>query len=1069
MAENVQEETGFVDYYYSTGLKDPVTPPSLDDPTAGIESTVLKPFEVKGIDTPLIDILTRPNTGSYAGKPVFETFKVDLDKVYDFEAELEKLTSDSGADEVGIFADPDKLGKVLGTGGMLLGSTGQNLGMTGVVAGLLAGKKGVPNPVTGDNTVTLIPFLDNLVMKERYDAISAIQDYLKTGDGTLGYDMFRLGGQTFIRRPGEFRFVGNVSALGVDHIGLHKIMAVANEEDPRDYDYKTGKSTRNNILTYGSGLAGGYTLDGMHVDNKGILASASIGASQEFAQMAYKYFNGKVIGADASRKIAQQWLASTAKLRKGGIFGGNYTAAQKAQLKANFQLFQQAAGVTTDLGAYGQGGPYDGGGYSTNLTSAGSSTTDMYDSADDDVNQSDFTGTDMYDSADDDVNQSDLIGTNFTSMRMYGPNLTKTKSQTGTGDPEPTSRRISDGITDFTDVPNYTRFVDYTNMRQYGVTGGIDIIQGLAGPDAFDNDINNDTSLTNLVGGVDLSFYDKIKNKVTSAGSKFANAVKDKAVIPLVPFALVVEESIKNDFGGGIVGKTLDKVFGSGNEEKVDRKDVTTVSSNFKPIDYEKIEKANKEAGFSSNLRFGFQEGGSVPSEQQAQLVGGVMPQEVSELETVADNQPRQVEENSFVLNAPSVEKVVLNPEAINVAGVQDVRKMIIDAYSFARQQGMSIGNVDRKLYEESVDVALSKGELVIPPDLVKVIGQDRLEKINNRGKKEVKRRAENLDEKTPKGLMLGTSGEGVQKKDGNIQTAGAIEDLLKSILPSHFSSAEGQSQQPVTKIDKNFNFLNAEDEKDQPEKYKTYYPEQEKKSSENFLDKDDNIDYSKQPDFDGTYSLSEIEGITFEELIFDIEGNKGVGYVPKDSPNSGITIGMGVDVGQHSKEDFDNYGVPTDITEILLPYFGVKGKKAKKLAEDNKIILTVKQAKNLNNVIISQKYKEFENFLERKHPALTKASEIDKGVLYTIYYHGSFPHKKDGKMVGYKSFIDDFTKIVKSNSYKDGDIIKSIKENVFPKIKRKGSDRNRLNKVINWYNQQPQNISVPIDKPKLP
>ena len=74
---------------------------------------------------------------------------------------------------------------------------------------------------------------------------------------------------------------------------------------------------------------------------------------------------------------------------------------------------------------------------------------------------------------------------------------------------------------------------------------------------------------------------------------------------------------------------------------------------------------------------------------------------------------------------------------------------MILDAYSFAKEKGMDIGNVDRKLYEGSVDVALSKGELIIPPDLVKVIGKDRLEKINNRGKKEVDRRAKKSNKKS--------------------------------------------------------------------------------------------------------------------------------------------------------------------------------------------------------------------------------------------------------------------------------------------------------------------------------
>ena len=61
---------------------------------------------------------------------------------------------------------------------------------------------------------------------------------------------------------------------------------------------------------------------------------------------------------------------------------------------------------------------------------------------------------------------------------------------------------------------------------------------------------------------------------------------------------------------------------------------------------------------------------------------------------------------------------------------------MILDAYSKAREKGLDIGRVDRKLYEGTVDVALSKGEVVVPPELAKIIGYDRLEKINNRGKK---------------------------------------------------------------------------------------------------------------------------------------------------------------------------------------------------------------------------------------------------------------------------------------------------------------------------------------------
>ena len=139
---------------------------------------------------------------------------------------------------------------------------------------------------------------------------------------------------------------------------------------------------------------------------------------------------------------------------------------------------------------------------------------------------------------------------------------------------------------------------------------------------------------------------------------------------------------------------------------------------------------------FNNPDRYGLQEGG------QPQLVGGVMPQNIPESETVADDVPAKLKPNSFVVNGAATEEIILNPESINVAGVQDIRKMILDAYSFSREKGMQTGQVDRGLYEKSVDVALSKGELVIPPDLVNIIGKDRLTKINNRGKREVRRRA---------------------------------------------------------------------------------------------------------------------------------------------------------------------------------------------------------------------------------------------------------------------------------------------------------------------------------------
>tara|TARA_R100001510_G_scaffold54447_1_gene57164 strand:+ start:4776 stop:7910 length:3135 start_codon:yes stop_codon:yes gene_type:complete len=165
---------------------------------------------------------------------------------------------------------------------------------------------------------------------------------------------------------------------------------------------------------------------------------------------------------------------------------------------------------------------------------------------------------------------------------------------------------------------------------------------------------------------------------------------------------------------------------------------------------------------FATGGRIGMQAGGTAP-------VGFVQgpPGQFSEAETVADDQPMEVPEGTFVINAPAVEH----------AGSQDIRKMILDAYTVAREKGLDIGRVDRKLYEESVDVALSKGEVVIPPQIAKIIGYDRLRKINNRGKKEVSRR-----QKASEGGFLGLAEGGAAEDPFNYEDPIILDEVNKGM-----------------------------------------------------------------------------------------------------------------------------------------------------------------------------------------------------------------------------------------------------------------------------------------------
>jgi hypothetical protein len=127
---------------------------------------------------------------------------------------------------------------------------------------------------------------------------------------------------------------------------------------------------------------------------------------------------------------------------------------------------------------------------------------------------------------------------------------------------------------------------------------------------------------------------------------------------------------------------------------------------------------------FADGGRVGMQMGGTAPQTAPAGFVERP-PSQVSEAATVADDKPMSVPEGTFVINAAAVE----------FAGEGDIAKMLKDAYAKAGKQGSAAPS------KEQIDVAVSRGEVIVPPAIAKIIGYDRLEKINNRGKKETKDR----------------------------------------------------------------------------------------------------------------------------------------------------------------------------------------------------------------------------------------------------------------------------------------------------------------------------------------
>ena len=104
-------------------------------------------------------------------------------------------------------------------------------------------------------------------------------------------------------------------------------------------------------------------------------------------------------------------------------------------------------------------------------------------------------------------------------------------------------------------------------------------------------------------------------------------------------------------------------------------------------------------------------------------------PSQVPESQTVADDVETKMPEGAFVINAAAVE----------FAGEQDIKKMLNDAQKEAVRRGITIDNSENSA--KLIDVAISRGEVTVAPYLAKIIGYDRLNKINNRGKPETKER----------------------------------------------------------------------------------------------------------------------------------------------------------------------------------------------------------------------------------------------------------------------------------------------------------------------------------------
>jgi hypothetical protein len=184
--------------------------------------------------------------------------------------------------------------------------------------------------------------------------------------------------------------------------------------------------------------------------------------------------------------------------------------------------------------------------------------------------------------------------------------------------------------------------------------------------------------------------------------------------------------------------------------------------------DQDYYENFNKPGGGFS-LGFGLKDGG----ERVDGDIGNLefINERGKDMSGVADDIQRPLEEGDFVLNKP----------AVDFAGKKDVDDMIEEAKAIAMARGIAL-SPER---DGNLETMLSNGEVVIPKVLAEIIGYDKLNKINNRGKEKVKEIVQARKEQIPEKPV-------VDDPRLRAQLGGAVGSVLDSDVATGKLAAAG-------------------------------------------------------------------------------------------------------------------------------------------------------------------------------------------------------------------------------------------------------------------------------------
>mgnify|MGYP003115408629 CR=1 FL=1 len=418
--------------------------------------------------------------------------------------------------------------------------------------------------------------------------------------------------------------------------------------------------------------------------------------------------------------------------------------------------------------------------------------------------------------------------------------------------------------------------------------------------------------------------------------------------------------------------------------------------------------------------RIGKQEGGTTvkPVSQIVQGAGFIAPQNnATEQQTIADDIPMEAEEGDFIINAP----------AAQFAGRQDIVTMIVGAIESLREKGVDIQYGNPKIpIKRRVQLAVSRNEVYVPRVVAEEIGYDKLEKINNRGKKEVEQRQQEAQSQASRGGFISkASGDVVEGKDETIQIA--MSDLSKLL----------KTRKEVDRVE--------EKKLDEP-KYEVEKQPVPRENFRNFIKS-----RFKNLGLKNKYQEQSYDILTLLEIGNDVDPRRG--NVPAtQTDKSGLTVGLGFDIGQFDLKELQSFGFSNNLIKKMTPYLGLRGQTARsKHGTDMQWALTDQELDEVNKHILTKSIDKF----NKEYPEYTKVDPLDYAVLYSAYHNGGL--KPDGFLKGKRiKRTPENPKAIRYNKFrkyydKTGDMENALQMGLVNIIGKGAAEHNRAKTAKQW------------------